>query len=457
KIFPLVDEIFRIHIIRGDKHEILDESQSALVKKMSVLTTLGKEFEGLNKFYKCDFEERKSNLLKNKESKKIKVKMNTKDNKEKEYTLEVKGWIGAYRTTRGMKKNMQEFSDNFISLYANSKLGEFNIIPKVGKNKLQEVFIAGQLHVDLFEETNLPDMALSNRQGYKSDDERYQKVLEYVKEELLPDILTDRSTYSDFVNHKANMDKINKQKKKEEELKEKTLDFKRDVTQEMASEISKISSVNKEQVETIVNAQVNKHMNSLGLKSAVDSDKRKVLISHTKADKSLADIIYMMLLKNGFSKDSILYSNCDDEEARIPAEMSIYDYLRKFFVDSVSTEKIYVIYVTSENLEGSWGALSEVGAGWVTRTDHCIFTLNNFLPKSPLDVTKQYQNTLKLGSDFFVDDINLDVFCNWIEIIGEKFKCDTLDREENKSELRNYFNAVPSDELHKMSTNSSKY
>lgn len=456
KLFPLVDENFRIHIIRGNKHEILDESQSALVKKMAVLTTLGEEFEELNKFYRCDFEKQKKRLLKNEDSKKINIKMTTKNNVEKEYVLEIKGWIGAYRTTKDMKKNIQEFSDNFISLYANSKLGEFNIIPSVGKNKLQEVYIAGQLHVDLFEETELPDMALSNRQGYKSDDERYQAVLEYVKGELLPEILTARSIYSDFLNAEKKLKKIKQQKKKEQELKTKTLDFKREVAQEMASEISKISSVDKKRVENIVNNQVNKHMGSLGLKSTVDFNKRKILISHTKADKSLADIIYKMLLFNGFSKESILYSNCDDQEARIPEEISIYDYLRDFFVDSASTEKIYVIYVTSENMGKSWGALSEVGAGWITQTDHCIFNLNEFSPSTPLDVSKQYQNTMKAGDDFYVDFINLDLFCNRIEKIGEHFGTAIMSREENKSELESYINAVSSDHYYALNERRKK-
>ncbi|EJQ6904039.1 ATP-binding protein [Listeria monocytogenes] len=459
KIFPLVDETFRIHLIRGDKHEILEESQSALVRKMAVLTTLGEDYKKMNEFYNCDFKEQKNSLLKNKESKKIILNILNKDNEEQDYTLEIKGWVGAYKTTREMKKNMQEFSDNFISLYANSKLGIFNILPIVGKNKLQEVYIAGQLHIDLFEETNLPDMALSNRQGYKSDDERYEKVLEYVKEELLPGILKDRSFYSELLKAGKKEKEIKQQKKKEEELKEKSIGFKRDVTREMTSEISKISTINKDEVESIVNTQVNKHMKSLGLKSTIDSNKRKVLISHTKADKKLADLIYIMLLKNGLSKDSILYSNCEDEEARIPAEMSIYGYLRDFFVDSISVEKIYVIYVTSENMRKSWGAIAEVGAGWITQTDHCIFTLNDFSPEAPLDVARQYQNTLRLGNDFYMDYTNLDMFCIWIENIGEKFGCKILSREENKAELKEVVCVVSSDELfelkQKCSTNAN--
>lgn len=64
-------------------------------------------------------------------------------------------------------------------------------------------------------------MALSNRQGYKSDDERYEKVLEYVKEELLPGILKDRSFYSELLKAGKKEKEIKQQKKKEEELKEK--------------------------------------------------------------------------------------------------------------------------------------------------------------------------------------------------------------------------------------------
>mgnify|MGYP007072514429 FL=1 len=99
-----------------------------------------------------------------------------------EYELEVEGWIGTYKTTRGRKAEVSDFPDNFISLYANNKMGEFNILPIVGQNKLNEVYVVGQLFVDLFEKSELPDMSLSNRQGYKSDDPRYIAVISFVRE-----------------------------------------------------------------------------------------------------------------------------------------------------------------------------------------------------------------------------------------------------------------------------------
>lgn len=76
-------------------------------------------------------------------------------------------------------------------------MGEFNVLPIVGQNKLNEVYVVGQLYVNLFELSELPDMALSNRQGYKSDDPRYKSVIKYMRTVLLPDILRKRRLYSD--------------------------------------------------------------------------------------------------------------------------------------------------------------------------------------------------------------------------------------------------------------------
>ena len=112
-----------------------------------------------------------------------------------------------------------DFPDNFISLYANDKMGEFNILPVVGANRLNESYVVGQLYIDLFELSELPDMALSNRQGYKSDDPRYIKVIEYVKDELLPNIIAKRVAYAKAKKDQSEKGKIDKQE--EEERKEK--------------------------------------------------------------------------------------------------------------------------------------------------------------------------------------------------------------------------------------------
>src|SRR3546814_13430925 len=91
-------------------------------------------------------------------------------------------------------------------------------LPIVGQNKLNEVYVVGHLHVDLFELTELPDMALSNRQGYKSDDPRYEAVREYVRKELLADILRRRETYTDLLNAEKKKQKEKAQRDTEARL-----------------------------------------------------------------------------------------------------------------------------------------------------------------------------------------------------------------------------------------------
>ena len=97
-------------------------------------------------------------------------------------------------------------------------MGEFNILPVVGQNKLPEVYVVGQLHVDIFELTELPDMALSNRQGYKSDDPRYQAVLDYVRNTLLPDILKKRDIFVSIGKKKKEEKKLEQQRENEASL-----------------------------------------------------------------------------------------------------------------------------------------------------------------------------------------------------------------------------------------------
>ena len=100
------------------------------------------------------------------------------------------------------------------------------------------------------------------------------------------------------------------------------------------------------------------------------------MISHTGADRDLATIIYDMLIFNYVPAEDIIFTSCTNHLSRIPPDVGIFDYLRKFFVDSVSDEKIYVIFVTSQEMHRSWGAVVEVGAAWITRKTHTIFKMN---------------------------------------------------------------------------------
>lgn len=157
-------------------------------------------------------------------------------------------------------------------------------------------------------------------------------------------------------------------------------------------------------------------------------------------DKDLADVVFNMLIYNGVPVEDIIYTNCDDEKARIPESASgksgIYDYLREFFVNSYSTQKLYIIFVTSENTKKSWGALTEVGAAWITQINHKIFNIADFRPEHPLDDESQWHISNRDADGCLVmSELSCDIFAQKIEVICEYLGYKKRDRESNKDHL----------------------
>lgn len=439
KIFPLIDANFRIHIIRGSEVETIDDFDRSVMGELSTLITLGGKFESLSELVPDSYPDRRGDLVAALGAKKMPIVMKANDGQEHEYSLEVSGWIGTYKSTKGRKAEMTDFPDNFISLFANEKMGEFNILPIVGQNKLSEVYVVGQLHVDLFELTELPDMALSNRQGYKSDDPRYEAVRDYVRNELLADILKKRDLYADIVNAEKKRQKEAAQRSDEEKLRRSVNAFRKKASEDAAKALAELGvSVSREAMEVAISKSLNANSPDIGLKATVDSQKKKILISQTYPDKPFADIIYQMLVFNDVPPDDILYTNCDDEVCRVPEGRGVYDYLREFFVDSYSTQKIFVLFVTSENTRVSWGAITEVGASWITQVDHKIFNIHPFRPEHPLNDEMQWQSTNReepKTGDLWMIRLNADVFCQKVEAVCDALGYKKKARAQNMAHL----------------------
>lgn len=445
-IFPLIDADFRIHIINTDKKDVVIERlDDVFATSLCSIITLGDDFKYLTTKVKTKFLDKRDRLIEAREGYTKSLRMKNNIGEEKDYMLTIEGWIGAYETTKGRKKNSSDFPDNFISLYANKKMGEFNILPKVGKNKLNESYVVWQLYVDLFELSELPDMALSNRQGYKSDDLRYETVIDYVRKILLPEILNKRVLYTILKNADNKKKQLFEQKKLEDKLKRNVESFKRKAGASISSRLNqnKNSNWSSEEVEHFVDEAINDNIPDFGLKSKVDKIKKKVLISQTRKDKVLSDLIYHFLLYNGMPASEILYSNCDDEVSRIPDDVPIFDYLREFFVNSYSDQKIYVIFVTSKNITGSFGTMAEIGAAWITKADHKIMNINKFRPEKPLNDSVTWQTSLidKEGN-ITMDKINADLFCSKVEDVCRKLGYAPKDRKINMSYLESMVEIV---------------
>ena len=166
--------------------------------------------------------------------------------------------------------------------------------------------------------------------------------------------------------------------------------------------------------------------------------KKKILISHASKDKVLADLIYSFLVFNNIPPEDILYTSCDDEISRIPEGIaSIYNYLRDFFVESYSNQKIFVIFVTSDNTLSAWGAMTEIGASWITQVDNKIFNIPPFKPQHPLNDEALWHNTERNENDeLCMTKLNADIFCQKIEAVCDKLGYAKKSRKENMDHLK---------------------
>lgn len=435
KIFPAISEDFKIHIILGNKEDIIDSVDKEIGRELCACILLGDKSSNVKNTFRSEYPN--VELLVENQPKRFSLMLKDNQGNKKNYDLVIEGWIGAYKSTRGRKLESSDFPDNFISLYAHNKMGEFNILPVVGANRLNESYVVGQLYVDLFELSELPDMALSNRQGYKSDDPRYIKVIEYVKDELLPNIIAKRVAYAKAKKYQNEKVKVNKQEEEERTFRLNVNQFRKNTSAQVAQAIiTKGTLFSEEEVISAVENAINANSSILGLKPHLDQQKKKVFISHTGRDKSIGDIVFNMLVFNNVPQEDIIYTSCDDEVSRIPQGMNIYDYLRKFFVDSVSDKKMYVLFITSENTKTAWGAMVEIGASWITRVDHKIFNINSFRPEHPLNDEAMWNTIIRDRTGrLSMTNLNCDDFCSKIEQVCDVIGYPHKTREENKSEL----------------------
>lgn len=436
KLFPLVSKSFRIHVNLAGAKAVIDSLDKSVMSELSSLITLGDEFTPLGALVPNPYPDRRRDLVSLRPMAVIPVELSNVHGVTRSYDLEIRGWIGTYASTRGRKAEMTDFPDNFISLFANGKLGEFNILPIVGQNKLSEAYVVGQLHVDLFELTELPDMALSNRQGYKSDDARYQAVLNYVRDTLLSDIRKRRDIFVDLGKSQKKNQEMESRIDNERKLRASVDAFRKNASASAASALKGASlgdTASTQDLERIISDSLNMHSPDLGLKSTIDSQKKRILISQTYLDKPFSDVISGMLVHNGVPIDDILYTNSDNEVCRIPEGRKVYEYLREFFVESYSSQRIFVLFITSENTSSSWGAISEVGASWITQVDHKIFNIRPFRPEHPLDDESQWQSTNRdPGSgELWMDGLNADILCQKIETVCRSLGYNALSRQEN--------------------------
>lgn len=427
KFFPQVGSDFQIHVNINGKSETLKDSQKYISSKLDTLSVFGDGFNELKKSFSTSNET--SDFLNQDDGVSLEVSMANTEGNIKTLTMKVTGWIGTYKSTRGQKKNQSDFPDNYVAVYSHGKLGQFNILPEVGKNKLSEVYLVGEFFVDEFEDSHYPDMALSNRQGYKTDDPRYRVFSNWLEK-----------TVSNAVSAKQ---AVVKQRKKVagEKKKDKQIQKEGELRKSVHKAISQIDSyisrvVTKSDDVTAGKEVVSTAFKTIGLKKLeVKEQMRKILISQTEADTLVSNCIYSLLLFNGFDAEDILYTNSEDETSHIPFGLNIYDYLQKFFAQSFTDKPLFVIYVDSDVSPTRRGVQMEIGAGWVSQTAYDIVKCGKNNPLTPLNAGKRFVEIRKDDTGLFLTTVQFTSMYEMIKHACQLFDKDPRSFDDNKNEL----------------------
>jgi hypothetical protein len=407
----------------------LEDYDKEIIKQLVTLTTFGDEFEKLEKVFITP--ENSDLYIKNNEIISAPISLKTINGEEKLINIKIKGWIGTYKTTKGRAKLISDFPDNHISIFANGKLGEFNILPNITTTRMTEQYIIGNFYIDSFEDSTLPDMSLSNRQGYNSNDKRYIVAMELIKN-ILQSALSLHDKYISKREKEKNEEILKNQLQEEQKLKNEVDDF----NYHLKTEIKKLAK-NVNIKDNSIDKILENSKKLIQLKTKVKNQKKKILISHTAKDKNVADIAYELLLSNGFEKEEIIYTSADYQESRIiggPFGYKIWDYLKDFFVKSYVEQGIYVLFIHSTNMRNSWGAIVEVGAEWVTRNSdnqHCIINICDENILEPLANGGVYISIQREQNEISCYKQNADTFCQIIEDLCKYFNKKQISRQEN--------------------------
>ncbi|MGI6636034.1 MAG: ATP-binding protein [Christensenellales bacterium] len=281
---------------------------------------------------------------------KEKMYLETIAGEKKPFDLTISGWISTFASSSDKKRNT-DFPVNHISIIANDKLGQFDILPDISTDRMGEAYVVGQFFVDLLEETQLPDIAASNRQGYKEDDPRFEKTLELIRKNALRPVLELKSEATKEKNYLRDLEKANKSRDSKEAF-DKSIrevvehpDFKKVIQDSLPI---------KQALEK-----------AWELKDTLKETYKKIMISHSSDDKLLIDELERVLHFCGFEKDEIIYTSSDHYESGFEAYTDIYDYLKEFFVNTTRRTDLCVIYVLNEGFVAKWDPVLEAGAGWV--------------------------------------------------------------------------------------------
>ncbi len=96
-----------------------------------------------------------------------------------------------------------------------------------------------------------------------------------------------------------------------------------------------------------------------------------------------------------------------------------------------------MLFITSDNTPKAWGAMTEIGASWITQIDNKIFNIPPFKPQHPLNDEALWHSTNRNEENVLsMNPLNADIFCQKVEHICDELGYKKRIRKDNKDYLK---------------------
>ncbi|MDO4317901.1 MAG: hypothetical protein Q4C48_06780 [Lachnospiraceae bacterium] len=138
----------------------------------------------------------------------------------------------------------------------------------------------------------------------------------------------------------------------------------------------------------------------------------KLFVSHSSKDEEVANAFVNFMYKIGLSNEQIICSSTPG--THIPAGEEIYNYLG----NQIYNEKIYAIFLLSDNYYVSSDCLNEMGAIWLKKAESLCLLMPGFDFKDMEGVVKNTKIGIKLGS---CDSMTKSLFNDYKVELERKF------------------------------------
>ncbi|AEC16239.1 ATP-binding protein [Gallibacterium anatis] len=99
-------------------------------------------------------------------------------------SFKISGFIASVGKPSELKDKDNDISNNAITILANGRIFQENILDELDNAKLFTSYLVGEINADFLDDSNYQDMATSSRQGLRQNDERYLILKNFVANAL---------------------------------------------------------------------------------------------------------------------------------------------------------------------------------------------------------------------------------------------------------------------------------